>query len=366
MKHTIKFFTVAIIASLFSGTGPLGTSNAFAGNQDRAGQAGAPELLFNPWARNSGWGGANIAGAHGLEAQFLNVAGTAFTKKTELVFCHTKYLKGSGIDVNTFGFSQKVGASGVIALGFMSMNFGDIEVTTTEMPEGGLGSYPINFMNIGLSYAKGFTDHIFGGMCLKVINQSIPDVRASGVALDGGIQYITGKQNNIKFGISLKNVGPKMQFRGDGLSVALSNPSNSSTQTVDQRSESFELPSQVNIGGTYDFYLSGDTANSTHRITLAGAFISNSFTKDEVKIGLEYGFKPYLMLRAGYGYEKGIGNEDDNQANYRTSVQKGLSAGFTLEIPFNKEKGSCFGLDYSYRSTKPFNGTHSIGLRMSL
>jgi hypothetical protein len=360
MKHTFKILAIVFTTHLFVG---ISASNVFAGNKDRAGQAGATELLLNPWARSSGWGGANIAGVRGLEAQFFNVAGTAHTPKTELLFAHTNYLKGSGINVNSFGFSQKVGTSGVLGLGITAMNFGDIDVTTTEMPEGGLGTFPINFMNIGLSYAKGFTDHIFGGMCFKVINEAIPNAKAGGVALDAGIQYIAGKENNAKFGISLKNVGPKMQFRGDGQAVPVINPVNGSNSTLEQRSEFFELPSQVNIGGAYDFYLTGDSANRVHRITLAGAFVSNSFTKDEFRIGLEYGYKKYFMLRAGYGYEKGIGNEDDTKTDYRTSVQKGISAGFTFEIPL---KGSSFGLDYSYRATKPFDGTHSIGVRMNL
>ena len=34
----------------------------FAGNEQRAGQAGASELLINPFARTSGWAGANVAG----------------------------------------------------------------------------------------------------------------------------------------------------------------------------------------------------------------------------------------------------------------------------------------------------------------
>lgn len=359
MKHTTKILTAVLAGAMLTG-------NAFAGNKDRAGQAGASELLINPWARSSGFGSANIAGVRGMEGQFLNVAGTAFTKKTELLFAHTNYLKGSDININAFGFTQKVGASGVLGLGFMAMNFGDIDVTTTDMPEGGLGDYPINFMNIGLSYAKGFTDHIFGGLCARAISQTIPDAKAGGIALDAGIQYVAGKQDNAKFGISLKNVGPKMQFRGDGLSTKITNTNNSSALTVDQRSEYFELPSQVNIGGTYDFYLSSDTAKQDHRITAAAAFVSNSFTKDEFRIGLEYGFRTFLMLRAGYGYENGIGTEDESKDNYRTTAQKGLSAGFTIELPLSKEKGSTFGLDYSYRSTQPFDGTHSIGVRMSL
>ncbi|MBI4930646.1 MAG: PorV/PorQ family protein [Bacteroidetes bacterium] len=370
MKHTTKNLSptrFGILTTVLAGI--ILSGNVFAGNQDRSGQAGAPELLINPWARTSGWAGANIAGVRGLEGQFLNVAGTAFTKKTELLFARTNYLKGSDININAFGFSQKVGASGVLALSIAAMNFGDVEVTTTELPEGGLGTYSINFMNIGLSYAKGFTDHIFGGMCVRVINQQIPDARAGGMALDAGIQYVAGKSNNVHFGISLKNVGPKMQFTGDGLSFRTlidNGTTTGSSMTVDQRSESFELPSQVNIGGAYDYYVGGDTANKTHRVTLAGAFISNSFTKDEFRLGVEYGFKSFLMLRAGYGFEKGIGTDDDTKDNYRTTAQKGLSAGFTIELPLNKEKGSTFGLDYSYRATSPFDGTHSIGVRMNL
>ncbi|MGE0567674.1 MAG: DUF3308 domain-containing protein, partial [Bacteroidia bacterium] len=57
-----------------------------AGNPERSGQAGAGALLINPYSRNAGMWGANMARAKGSEAQFLNVAGTAFTRKTELMF----------------------------------------------------------------------------------------------------------------------------------------------------------------------------------------------------------------------------------------------------------------------------------------
>ena len=365
MKNKMKTLIIAS-AVLAANCQLLLPTVSLAGNEDRSGQAGATQLLINPWARTSGWAGANVAGVRGLEGQFLNVAGTAFTKRTELIFSHTNYLKGSDIDVNTFGFSQHVGESGVLAVGIMSMNFGDIDVTTANMPEGGLGKYKIGFMNIGASYAKGFTDHIFGGMTARIVQEQIPDLKAGGFALDAGIQYVAGKYNNEKFGISLKNVGPKMQYKGDGLSFRVVDLNNGSSYTVNERSESFEMPSQVNIGGSYDYYIGGDTANKTHRITGAAAFVANSFTKDEFRLGVEYGFKSFLMVRAGYGFEKGIGNDDDSKEQYRTSAQKGLSAGFTIELPLNKEKGSTFGLDYSYRSTNPFDGTHSIGVRMNL
>ena len=126
----------------------------FAGNEQRAGQAGASELLINPWARSSGWAGANVACVRGLEGMFNNVAGLAFTPKTELIFSRTNWLMYNDNEavsyINTFGFAQKVGESGVLALGIMSMDFGDIEITTEELPDGGIGTFSPKFMNIGL------------------------------------------------------------------------------------------------------------------------------------------------------------------------------------------------------------------------
>lgn len=360
MKHCCKLLSIVALSLLV--TAPV--TKVFAGNPDRAGSAGATELLINPWARSSGWAGSNIAGARGLEASFLNVAGIAFTKKTEIMFARTQWLKGTDININAFGLTQRVGETGALGLSIMSMDFGDIPITTVESPEGGLGNFSPQFLNIGLSYAKGFSDNIYGGLTIRGITEKISNVSARGVALDAGIQYVAGKNDQIKFGISLKNVGPRMKFSGDGLSFKTPVPGASNgtnTYTVENRASQFELPSLLNIGGGYDFYLNKDSASTkNHRITAMGAFTSQSFDKDQYKLGVEYGFKNILMVRVGYTYEKDV----LDKAN-RTTAFAGPSAGFTVELPFGKNK-STFGLDYSYRATNPFNGTHSIGARINL
>ncbi len=332
-----------------------------AGNKDRAGQAGATELLINPFARSSGWGSANTAGVHGLEAMYLNVGGMAFTQNTELLFCHTNWLGGTGIGINSFGFTQRVGATGAIGLGIMSMDFGDIDITTTDLPEGGIGTFHPTYSNIALSFAKGFSQSIYGGLVVKGISESIADVSARGVALDAGIQYVTGKFEHIKFGISLRNVGPRMRYTGDGLGFKGVAPSGVYAMTVNQRSADFDLPTLINIGGTYDFYFSKDSLSmKTNRITAAGNFTSNSFSKDEFRVGLEYAWKSMFMVRAGFIYEDGIISDED-----RTSAFTGPSCGASIELPFGK-RGSTFAIDYSYRATNPFNGVHSFGARINL
>mgnify|MGYP000035193507 CR=1 FL=1 len=343
---------VAIIALM------LPFNNSFAGNPQRAGQAGASELLINPWARTSGWGGANIAGVRGLEGIFSNVAGLAFTKKTELIFSQSQWLKfgdDAVADISSFGFSQKVGESGVLGFSVMSMSFGEIEITTVENPEGGEGFYSPKFMNIGVSYAKIFSNSIYGGVTVKMISEQISNVAANGVALDAGIQYVTGAKDNLKFGISLKNVGPRMSFTGDGLSFrGIVGDGDDYKMTVEQRSSELELPALLNIGLSYDVNV------MQHRITGAGTFTSNSFQKDQYRLGGEYSYNEMFMVRLGYTYEEGI-----RTPSTRTTALRGPSAGFTVELPMGNE-GSTFGLDYSYRHTDPFQGSHTIGARINL
>lgn len=329
-----------------------------AGNKDRSGQAGASELLINPWARSSGWGNAGMSSIKGLESIWSNVGGLAFTQKTDLVFSHTNWLKSADVNIFSFGMAQRMGESGVMGLSVMSMNFGDIPVTTTDFPDGGLGTFSPSLMNLSLAYAKSFSNSIHAGFVLKIISESISDISAQGVALDAGIQYITGVKENIHFGITLKNIGPTMSFSGDGLSLRAFIPGQETQFTLEQRSDAFELPTQLVIGAAYDFLFEND-----YRFTMAGNFTSNSFTKDQITAGGEFSLKDYLLLRAGYTYEEGIW--DNIESDGRTNVSKGLSAGLTVQVPMSKEKGSAIAIDYSYRQTDHFGGTHSIGAKIS-
>lgn len=346
--------------------------SVFAGNPERAGQAGASQLLMNPYARSSGWAAAGQARSRGIESQFMNIAGTAFTRKTEVNFSRTAWLVGSGINMNAFGLTQHVGETGAIGFGVVAINAGKIDITTEEQPEGGLGTFNPTFYNVSLSYAKGFSDNIYGGINLKVISEQISNVSARGIAIDAGIQYHTGKRDQVHFGISLKNVGPKMSYKGDGLAIQVQSQNAFSGQdyifTASNRSASFELPALINIGGAYDFYLKKDTTGNykNHRITLAANFTSNSFTYDNYLVGLEYSWKDMFMIRGGYAMEKYIftkGN-DDLKAQRMTAFT-GLCMGATVEIPFG-EKKSTFGIDYSFRQTNPFSGVHSFGFRVNL
>jgi hypothetical protein len=330
----------------------------FAGNPDRAGSAGASQLLINPWARNSALANSAMASVNGVEATFLNVAGLAFTRKTDITFSNNQYLVGTGIQINALGLGQRVGENGVLGLTVSNMRFGDIMITETDLPEGGIGNFSPTFTNIGLSYAKGFSNSIYAGLTARLVTEAIYNVKAQGVAFDAGIRYVTGEKDNVRFGITLRNVGPPMRYRGDGLSIdgTISTGSgNTSSLNVDMRSEKFELPSMVNVGFAYDFNFSEKS-----KLTANLQFTSNSFTRDQFAFGAEYSFNNRFILRGGYQYEANITSDDE-----RTTAFTGPAGGFTVQIPAGKG-GSLLGIDYSYRVTNPFAGVHSIGLHIDI
>lgn len=353
MKNLYKY----LIAIVFTGLIMLPVTELKAGNRDRSGQSGASELLINPWAQSSGWGGVNTATVRGLEAMFGNVAGVALAKNTELVFSQTQWLKGTDIKISAFGFTTRVSESSVIGMSITSMSIGDIMITRTDLPEGGIGTFSPSYMNVGLSYSKAFSSSIYGGMVIRIINESISDLSAGGVALDAGIQYIAGEEENMHFGITLKNVGPRMKFSGDGFATKVTIPGQESQFTLTQRESEFELPTTLSIGAAYDFL------GAKSKFTVAGNFQSNAFSNDLYMLGAEYSFRNLVCLRGAYTYEDGI--NDDIESGNKITVSKGFSGGLSIQVPLNKEKGSIFAIDYSYRATDHFNGTHSFGARVS-
>lgn len=333
-------------------------SAAFAGNEDRVGAAGAPQLLVNPWARSLAYGDAGVSCVNGLEATFTNIAGLAFTDKTQIKFNRTNWMGQADIALNSAGIAQRISESSVIAVSVQSMNVGEIQITTVDLPEGGIGYFNprMNVFNIG--YARSFSSSIYGGINFKVISESISNMRATGIAVDAGIRYVTGEQDQMKLGIALKNVGPVMSYKGDGLSQEVTVVESGSLATLEQRSATYELPSLLNIGASYDFIL-----NESNKLTVAGAFTANSFQYDQYRIGLDYGLgleKAAFNLRAGYIMERDMFDTE----NYSNALQ-GLTAGFSADALVGKNK-TALGVEYAMRLAGQFGVIHTFGATISL
>jgi hypothetical protein len=339
----------------------LNTMLVFAGNPDRQGEAGAYELLLNPWARTTGLHAMNTSCVRGAEAMALNVAGLTRIGKTEIGIAHSIYLQGTGLGINSVGFAQRLSENGVLGVSINALDFGKIPITTANLPEGTGATFSPLFFNMAVSYAHSFEKKVSVGITARFINESLSDVSASGISLDAGVQYYTGGTDypeRFKFGISLRNIGSSMQFGGQGLNQASVNPDGTLNYslTYTKNSAQFELPSQLNIGAAYDIL-----PESKMRLTAVGNFASNAFSRDEIGGGLEFGYGNYFMIRGGYKYEVGTTAADVNK-----SVFTGVCGGISVELPFNKSGDQKLSIDYGYLATNPFNGTHNLSLRLNL
>lgn len=359
MKYSILNIKTALICGAL-----VSSFAATAGNEDRVGTAGATHLLINPWARSSSLGDVGISFTNGLEATFTNVAGLAFTNKTQIKFNYTNWMGSmSGISLNSAGIAQRVSEADVIAVSVQAMNYGDIMITTVQNPEGNIGVFSprANIFNVG--YARTFSSSISGGINFKVISESISNLKTSGVAIDAGIRYVTGEQEQMKFGIALKNVGPVMRYKGDGLNTQATYMnaifvSDDDIASLEQRTATFEMPSLLSIGGSYDFIF-----NEKNKLILGLGFTANSFSYDQFRLGLDYGMtanKVAFNLRAGYVYERKITSIEN-----RSNALIGPSAGFSVDALVGENK-SALGVEYTARFAGQFGIIHTIGATISL
>jgi len=327
-----------------------------AGNPDRQGEAGASELLLNPWARSAGVHSMSTASVSGIEAMRINVAGLGRMNSGEFMLANTRLYEGSTLGMNTLGFATKVGESSAFGVTLTAMDFGEIEITTTDQPEGTGGTFSPGFFQIGLGYAYTYENKISVGMLVRGISESLPSVSAFGIAIDAGVQYVSGENDNFRLGISLRNTGSSMEFGGEGLSFQTLAPNDNGdpyTLTVESRSEDFELPSQLNIGLSYDFYFGEENF-----LRAMGNFTSNAFSTDQLGVGAEFFFRDLVVLRGGYRYDTDATSEAQN-------LYTGVAGGVSFFIPTAKDSDRKFVIDYAYRTTDPFSGTHNLSLGLA-
>ena len=361
----------SILLAVLLGVGSYSISRA--GNDTKRGQGGATELLINPWARTSGIAGASSGIIRGIESMGLNVAGLSSIRKTDINFCSASYLSGSDIHINSLGFGQKVGDNGVMGLTLSTYDLGSFEETTIDNPNGTGKTFKPQIFNFGAAYAKRFSDRISGGLLIRGISQSYNSATAFGVAVDAGIQYQTGKRKEFKFGVSLMNLGSKMQFKGSDFATRGTKQGTSYSQTIGLLTAGFDMPSMLNIGVGYDFHFDPEEIV----LTPCFNFRSNSFTYDQYQVGAQASWREMFILRAGYDYQKGIVNKDES-----TTANLGPAFGATFQMPFTRnktgemaqssdtkledKKSKLFSLDYSYSLTRYFGGTHRFSILLSL
>jgi len=315
----------------------------------RVGTAAASELLIPVGARDMALGGSGIASSHGVNAIYWNPAGIARMGKTsaEAMFSSMSYI--ADIGVSYAAVAATFSDFGTIGLSIKSLNFGEIPLTTEDDPENSSGRfYSPTFVTAGLTYARGLTDAIAVGGTLKIISEKIERVSSSGFAFDFGVQYngLVGIPG-LLLGVTDKNIGPQMKFDGPGLfRVAVTTEGLRPEQGYKSETASFELPSVVELGLSYDASV-GENMN----LMLNGVFTNNNLYLDEYKLGGELAFgmeSVKLFARVGGA----IVPEAEKALNENIF---GLTFGVGLDYAAT---GIDISIDYAYRAVELFNANN--------
>lgn len=347
-----KFYIFALLLT--------SVSLAFAGNPDRRGEAGAFELLLNPFARSAGLSSMNTAGVSGAEAMRINVAGIGRDRAVEVSLNNMQYLVGTEVSMSALGIVAPMKNGQAISVTLAAMSFGDFKQTTTSQPGGTGTEFSPSFFHIGIGYSKTFDEKISVGTGIRFINESIFNASASGFAVDAGVQYVSGENDNFKLGISLRNIGLGMRYSGDGINQQFREPTDGDYNiTSTNRVADFELPFQLNIGASYLVPLNGNMD-----LNLIGNYTSNAYSLDRLGAGFEFDFKKSLFVRAGYNAN--IGPSDDAGTPLTTGLSAGITGRIRIAKGTDKVRAKSIFIDYSYQQTRIFNGTHNFGLRLNI
>lgn len=327
-------------------------SFASAANKDRIGTAGAQELLIPVGARTIAMGASSMVFATGAEAIYWNPAGLGrMTNSVDAMLSSMNYIADIGIIYGAVGV--KAGDFGDLGFSIKSINFGSIPVTTTLFPDGTGELYSPVYITMGATYAKALTDRIAVGVTANLVSERIMELSASTIAINFGIQYQNLAVQGLNLGITVKNIGPGLQFNGSNLLYqANATTGLRGTQTYAIQAATADLPSCIEIGLGYT-----KKFDEKNGVSIGGTFRNNNYQDDEYNLGAEYQFNDLLFLRGGYTFEP--------QAVKDIAGQNSYPYDYTLGAGVHMPVGDLdISVDYAYQHVKYFTGNNVFTLRL--
>ncbi len=285
MKKMISF------ALVFLALGRLSAADV-----SKVGVSAAPFLTIGVGARATGMGGAFVATADDASALYWNPAGIARSKDFQAILMHTKWL--ADLRFNFAGFSMPLGTFGTIGASLTALDYGDMPVRTTDQPEGTGEIFSSNDMAFALSFARSLTDRFSIGFNAKYITQRIWHESADGFAIDFGTLFITGL-HGLRIGAALSNFGTDMRMEGKDLlvfhDVDPNIAGNNDRIPANLQTGEWPLPLLFQFGIAMEPF-----KTPLHRLTIAADAIHPSDNTESLNVGMEYGFREMLFVRAGF------------------------------------------------------------------
>lgn len=277
------------------------TLPASAQSLGRVGTTAAPFLKIGVGSRAVSMGEAYSTQAEDPSGMFWNPSGIASVVRMQALYTHYAYIADISYDYGALAVPvEGVGTFGAF-VGYM--NFGEIERTVVQAPQGTGEKVTASSMVIGFSYARGLTDRFSIGGSAKYIREGIWHSSAQGFAFDVGVLY-KAFFKDVRIGMSISNFGSSMQMDGRDMlvqhdidpTVAGNNPNLNAHMDTDE----FPLPILFRFGLSSNILRDFFEVEEYDWILAVDAVHPND-NKEYMNFGTEVGFLRRLVTaRAGY------------------------------------------------------------------
>ncbi|NUO80117.1 PorV/PorQ family protein [candidate division KSB1 bacterium] len=313
----------------------------------QVGTSAAAFLRIPVGAKGIAMGSAYTALTGDGSAMFWNPGNVANQSKRNLFLHHSPWLPGLGFYYA--GFSLPMADWGVFGINVVTLKSDEMDITTPQAQMGTGETFTATSTAVGIAFARRLTDRFAIGANFKYVNERIFHSNATAFAFDLGTVFITPFRN-VRFGVSVSNIGTKMQMRGEDLNsyvdIAPTQGGNNDNIVAALKTDPFDLPILMRLGLAWDVRLAEGA-----RVTFACDGVNPNDNGQSLNVGLEFAtFQETLALRGGFSE---LLLEDR---------EKGLTLGAGLKVP--SVGGIDLVLGYAYEDFKYLGGVNHISIEM--
>ncbi len=251
---------------------------------------GATFLLIPVGGRAAALGQAAVADGGSSEAAFWNPAGLALLPKSELAIHHASAFVSNNTAVAGDVTAHRLGVIGASAY---LVDFGDQELVTG--PGTVEGRLSLKNIELVASYATELAGALAFGLNYKLIQfrqdcsgnctGAFRTVVGTTHAVDVGLQYAFGANEDLRVGVAVQHAGFKLQ--------------------LENRDQADPLPTRVQVGAVYRVELPrpvGVEEGLDARFLLDLQDAWGRFDNPDVRVGLDLGYGDLVRIRTGYAF----------------------------------------------------------------
>lgn len=255
-------------------------------------------LTIGVGGREVAMGEAVTALTKGSGSIFWNPAGLVDGNSNDIYAAYNQW--PAGIHVGALSYAYVNPKLGTFSVNAKYVNFGNMEITTVENPNGTGEMLQMSNYAIGLSYGRYLTDKVSMGLTAKLVNERYGANGYTTVAWDVGLMYRSDFRN-LKIGMSILNFSNKVQFSGSYIDYSYSNSYLTGTEIL---FDTWSLPMTFRFGAVIDVYNKG-----VNKVIAALDMVHPNDNVEQYNIGVEYAYDSMIFVRAGYrlsAYEGGL------------------------------------------------------------